>query len=215
MFLEKPALLVSLNPGAAEEKVSSLLISKNWKPTDFSFSSTDLLYIPFWLFTFDVSEEEKSKTKLLSSGFHALNAFNHELDDKVANIHLLENSDREFEPNHDYAFRALKPKVLESEARGIIALKIADKLKTSKAKVLVSGLELVYVPIWVLSVALGEENISLSVNASDGKIINGSQVPEKKKGFSELTAEALEELTNPAQWLRYSVEIVSDFTKGA
>jgi len=217
MFIEKPAFPVSIDLSEAGEKVSSLLKKKHWK--GFTFSSTNLIYVPYWFYSYDVAEETEKKTKHVSSGFKALNAFSREFDDEVAELHSLEDASRTNEVDEDSNPRVLQLKLSESEAKDLILVKTASMENTVKANVMISGLEMLFVPFWIVKVNVKTDvtekhGLALKINATTGKIINDAVLPFREKGFSELTSETLKELSNPIEWLNYSVELVSKFSKG-
>ena len=213
MFFEKPAFPVSLSQKEAQEKVSLLLKKKHWN--EFSFPSSTLFYIPYWFFSYDIFEDTEKHTKATISGHAALNAFSNKLDESVSDLAVHEGFSLENEILHDYSYRHLKARLSESEAREIIPIKIASEEQVKKQNIIISGLELLYVPIWVLDTKIDVETISFRINATTGKIMNADSLPGREKGFSELAAEAFEDLSKPEEWLSYSAEIISELSKGA
>lgn len=220
MLLEKPAFSPKLSAAEAERGVSSLLSKNHWK--EFSFKERTLFFIPYWFFSFDIYSGDAKRTTLLDSGFGSLNAFSNELDDSIAELIKEEGSERIQEIDdksmEDGATRVVSPRVSEEEAREIISLRLASGEETSKDSVIVSGLQMLFVPIWLISAKVGGKEISLRVNAASGGIENKYAVPRREKGFAELTSELLEELRTPEGWLEYSastVEMVSEAISGA
>ncbi|MCR4335319.1 MAG: hypothetical protein NUV57_02160 [archaeon] len=217
MFIEKPAFPVSVDLSEAGEKVSNLLKEKHWN--GFTFSSTNLIYVPYYFYSYDVVEETEKKTNHVFSGSKAFNAFNKEFDSAVADLILLENVSRSNEVSEEDDPRVLVSKMNESEAKEILLIKTASLENTSKKNVMISGLEMFYVPFWIAKIEV-KSNVSeahelnLRINATTGNIVNKSSVPFRDKGFSELTSEAFEELSNPSEWIKYSVELVSKVSKG-
>ena len=217
MFIEKPAFPVSVDLSEAGEKVSNLLKRRHW--IAFTFSSTILVYVPYYFYSYDIVEETEKKTNHVSSGSKAFNAFNKEFDAEVADLASLEDVSRSNEVSEEDAPRVLSPKINESEAKDIILVKTASLAGTSKKNVMISGLELFYVPFWIVkaNVKLGvdeKHELGLRINATTGNIVNEASVPFKEKGFSELTSEALDDLSKPSEWINYSVELASKLSKG-
>lgn len=212
MFLEKPSFPVSLSQGDAEEKVSALLNQKNW--TSFSFARTKLVFVPYWFFNYHISKDSEDKTELIGDGFNAMNAFENDFDQEIADIARNPDLEKTNEVNEDDEFNVLNSKTTEQEAREIILVKLADQQQVPKASILLSGLEMNYVPFWIVKIRIGEKELGLTVNASDGKLLHDELIPNREKGMSELTSEALKELSNPLEWLNYSKDIASSVAKG-
>ena len=211
MFLEKPSFPISLELGQAQEKVSILLEKKHWN--NFSFSTSTLIFVPYWFFSYDIFEEDK-KTKLVSSGSNALNAFSREFEKKVSDLEMIESVSKTNSVDENIEFRVLESKLSEQEAREIIPIKIASQENISRANLILSGLETFFVPIWIINIDLQERVISLRVNATTGEIINADSVPNREKGFSELAKETINELATPNGWFEYSVGVISSFSNG-
>ncbi|MFH1391486.1 MAG: hypothetical protein ABIH20_04210 [Candidatus Diapherotrites archaeon] len=217
MFIEKPAFPVSVDLSESGEKVSNLLKKRHW--TGFTFSSTTLIYVPYYFYSYDVVEETEKKTNHVSSGSKAFNAFNKEFDPVIADIISLEDVSRSNEVSEDDDSRVLVSKISESEAKEIILVKTASLEETSKKNVMISGLELLYVPFWIVKVEVKSginetHELSFRINATTGNIVNEDSVPFREKGFSELTSEALNDLSKPSEWIKYSVELASKLSKG-
>ncbi|PIN85076.1 MAG: hypothetical protein COV47_04025 [Candidatus Diapherotrites archaeon CG11_big_fil_rev_8_21_14_0_20_37_9] len=198
MFLSKPAFKVSVDQGVAEEKAGSLIKKRGWKGNSFSSS---LLYIPFWFFSFDVFEETDSK-KVSShkKGSNALNAFFNNFDEHTAELVFREKQEKEKSPSHSFTFEILEPKFSFDDALKVITGRIASEQKVVKDSVVISGLEMVFVPVWVLVTELNGKSIELRVNAVTGEMTNTAAIPIREKDFSELFSEAVVDLTNPASW---------------
>lgn len=212
MFLEKPSFPVSLTLGEAEGKVSAFLNQKHW--TNFSFARTKLVFVPYWFFNYHISKDSEDKTELIGDGFNAMNAFENDFDEEIADIARNPDLTKTNEVSEDDEFNVLNSKTTEHEAREIILVKLADQQQVLRDSILISGLELNYVPFWIVKVSIGEKELGLTVNASDGKLLHGDLIPNREKDMSELTSEALKELSNPLEWLNYSKDIASSVAKG-
>ena len=211
MPLEKPAFPVSVTLGDAESKVSEVLKKKHWKEYT-PFSST-LFFVPHWFFSFDVFEEKKGRTNLVSSGHGALNAFTNEVAEGIAFPDSLGMVKTELELPEDLHFKVLDSRISKAEAEKILPVRIASGEGASRENVIISGLRLVLLPTWVVTFTLDGREIGLRINATSGEGSNAGFVPMKEKGFSQLTSEALEELSDPVEWINYSREIVSSFSR--
>ncbi len=218
MFLEKPAFSPALTLEDAEKKVSSLLKKMRWK--DYTFPSRihspsathahgTIFYVPFWFFSYALFEHTGQKTKLVSRGHGCLNAFSSEFDDEMSKLVKIEAAEKSNEIDDNSAAKVLDSRISEDEARGIITLTLASESGTSKENVIVSGLQLFFVPIWLIEAQVEGAKFSLRVNAVNGHVINSSAVPRRGKNFAELTHEMLEELSAPSGWLDYSAGAAS------
>src|SRR3989344_2581417 len=152
MLLEKPAYSPKLARADAEKAVSSLLKKNRWK--GHSFSGGTLFFVPYWFFSYDIYSHEEKKTKILDSGLSSLNAFSNELDDSIAELAGDESAEKvqEVEQDGDSELRVVSARVSEDEAREIISVRLASYEETSKDHVIVSGLQLFFVPIWLINV---------------------------------------------------------------
>ena len=215
MLLEKPAFSPKLSAAEAEGRVSSLLKKNHWASYD--FSGRELYFLPYWFFSYDTYRHDK-KTSLLSSGFGALNAFSNEMDDAVASMAKDSGLEREKEIEEGSMKNAVGARLSIGEAREIISVRLASKEGASKEHVIISGLEMLFVPIWLINASVDGREISLRVNATTGDIMNKKAVPRREKGFSELTQEMLRELSTPQGWAEYSggaVDMISRAFSGA
>src|SRR3989338_1822998 len=212
MFLEKPSFPVSLSEGEAEEKVSSMLNEKQWSNP--AFSKHTLIFTPYWFFSYDIYKEDKHETKLLNSGLNALNAFENKLEPHIAELSKRPDFEKSNEINEELTINVLESKTTEDEAKEMILLRIASKEKVHRSQIILSGLELFFVPFWIIRIFLDEKEVGIVVNASTGEITNRSAVPVREKAFNELSSEALKELVNPLEWINYSVDLASSASKG-
>ena len=110
-----------------------------------------------------------------------------------------------------YPFEAQDSKLSKDELNKVITLKLASDLDVSKDNIAISALEKIYLPVWSVSVTLGEENYRTVINAVDGEIISEEEIPEKERGWLEITAETINDLKNPGAWAGYTTGIGSKF----
>ncbi len=211
MFLEKPAFPVSFTASEAEEKVSNLLRQREW-PNPI-FDSVQLVFVPYWFYHFDVREKQKSKIKLVSSGFGSMNAFSNELDDHAAKIAEREDLEKKNEVPDHFEFNMRKPKVSKEEAKELIAARLSDKMSVHVENIFLSGLEIAYIPYWVINMTIAEKPLSITVNASTKEFVNAHLVPVREKNFNELLQEVMSDLSNPAEWLNYSADVLGSVSK--
>ncbi|HLC79844.1 MAG TPA: hypothetical protein VJG83_05500 [archaeon] len=221
MFLEKPSFLPKYSLEEAEKKVSSLLKKKHWK--NFSFSSAahgpsaghshgSTFYVPYWFFSYDIYRQHEGSTEIISKGSNALNAFSNEFEEAISNLAFTEGLEKGNEIDEQNT-QVLAARVGQDEAREIIAVRLASARHTSKGNVIISGLELLFVPIILIEVNANGNHISLRVNAATGDILNKDAVPTREKDLRELSQELLRELSTPQGWIKYSREVVDDISR--
>ena len=205
--LEKPAFRVSVQSTDAQEKVSSLLLSKNWSKS--GITSTKLVFEPYYFFSFYIHETVNGKTKVVASGERAFNARTKELDKKLVAMH--ENEQRQ-DASEATGAEVLNGKISEEEAKKVLPILLASENSALKDNVNISGLQFVYVPVWHANVHLDGKTVELALNATTAEFLNPEDLPMREKTKNELVAEVLHELSDPSEWLRYASEAVSDFS---
>ncbi|MBI4210767.1 MAG: hypothetical protein HY544_04650 [Candidatus Diapherotrites archaeon] len=210
MLLEKPAFPAVIDEEGAKKKVSQLIRKMHWADHDFSRST--LFYVPYWLYSYDAYSHDAGKTKHISSGFGSLNAFSNEPDAGISGLVQDSGLRKEKEVPDNPDARVIPPRISEADAREIIAVRVASEEDSAKENVIVSGLEIAFVPIWLVEADVAGEKFSFRINAATGDMLNKHSVPRRRKGYAELTRELLDELSAPAGWWKYSVALVSSAT---
>ena len=171
--------------------------------------------MPYWICSYDAfaeSADEESKSKSVSeagSGKMGLNAVSNELDEAVASLYEGASLEETVKPDKKYPFEIQRPRIRDREAERIIPLKVAAMLGTTKDNIVISGLDMVYVPKWMAFVTVAEGTYRLEINAVTGEITNEEQVPVRERGWLELTGETLQDLKRPGAWIEYSAKMGS------
>ncbi len=219
MKLDKPALPISVQKEELLEQIREAIFEKNWREEDIGLSDFALLYVPFFVFNYEAfseSKTEESETPIVAetqNGRMALNAFDSELDEEIAALFEEEELNLEKKTPKEYAFELQKTRLKDEEARQIAQVKMAAQLSLGKGNVIISALELVYVPFWIGSATVGGQEYRLEANAVSGELVGLEELPERGKGVGELTKETIFELKDPVAWVKYSVSIVIDVAK--
>jgi len=212
MFLANSAVQVSFGLEQAEEVIKKSLHKKNWRK--FEKGEIKLALIPFYLFYYDAAFGEEGKPGgKMERGRLALNAETAELGKEIAEeIPEEEKLTKEY-PDNFYPFSARKELLSKKEAEKIALLKTASMVGTTRENIVLSGMQLVYHPRWIAFVTVDKETYELDISAVSGKIFGEEKVPEREKGFVEITKDTLNELKEPGAWLRYSKEIAGTVGK--
>ncbi|GEM_PF-6975444 len=200
----------NLDSAKAIGKATALLRSRRYKHPE--IAEPKLAYLPYWFFSFVIYETGGLKTKLIGNGFSALSAVSKEFDHDAARL-AHANYIREKEIARNSGAQIIKPRVDGDEAKEILPVLLAARRGASKENVIVSGLFLAYVPFWEISAKAHGEEFELEMNAVSGKITDAGEIPHKPKTRKDLIEEALDDLSDPAEWLRYSGELVSDVAR--
>lgn len=228
MYLDSPAFPINFPVEQAVAEIESMVKGRYWH--DFEVGELKLVYTPFWTFSYDAfteapgapasgeGEDEESIgaggraagriVSETSSGKMALNARTYELVEEVSYLYESAEGEMQNMPTSEYPYEIQRPKLVRTRvAERIIAVRLAAQLGLPKENVILSGLELVYLPQWFVWVTVAEGTFHLQINAYNGEMVNSEQVPERERGWLELTSETLEELKQPDAWIEYTREI--------
>ena len=218
MLLNKPSFPISFTLEDTVAFIEDLIKSRGW--TDFEVADIKLLYTPYWVFNYSAFQEtvrEETKSKIVSDineGRLAMNAVTGEFNEEVPELLNTYTLERIRKPEEGYQFEIIQPIIEEDKVKSLAPLKLAQKMQLGKENVVISGLTLAFVPIWTVNVFVAEGVFRLEINAVTGESSGEEEVPEREKGWLEVTQQTLEELKEPGAWLRYSGEIIGS-TSGA
>lgn len=166
---------------------------------------------PYYVFHFDSfseAEEEGSKIRNVdetTQGESALNAISNLLDEVIAESASPEMILNELSVPKDVKVNQKTPRFALDDAKIAAQIKIAAQEKVPKANVHIAGMRLVYVPFWIASIELEEDNkITLKINGVTGEFEGEeSGVPFRGKTRGELLRETLGDLRSPGGWADY------------
>ncbi len=211
MLLDKPAFSLSISDSDLAGIVKAILKEKHWR--NFKLASAKLVYVPHWIFDFDVYYETESGIETYSSQM-AMDAVTGKLNPILIEImkEIPVNKTKEIPDNAT----AEQVAINLDEAKEVSKIKIAGQLKVPKEKITTYGFQITYLPVYRTWVTLGKRIQRLDIDGISGSPINIQEVPEKERGIIEITADALEELKTPKGWVDYSKKAgkwVSDVAK--
>ena len=200
---EKQFFKVNVPLENAVSLIDSSIKSRNWD--NFSVAELKLVYTPFWFFSFDAFEQKENKEiSKHHTGKKTLNAKTNELSDFLAGFPEKDEVVIENEASKEFPSEILDANISSQEAKEVVSVRIASNLGFAKENVLVSGLELFFAPFWVTFVTVNNQNFRIQINAVTGDTSGAEQVPEREKGFLELTKETINDLKSPGAWVEYS-----------
>ena len=207
MFVGNSVFPISFTLEKVAEIVEKALLKKNWR--NFEKGDIKLVLTPFFLFYYDAVFGEKGKPNgKTRRGLLALNGETAELSKELAES-MPDEAELLKELPDEYALVIKKAIFSKKEAEKIALLKTASFLGTDRKNVVLSGFKEIYYPVWLAFATVAGETHEFEISAVTGKMLGEEKVPEREKGFVELTKETLEELKEPGAWLRYSREIVA------
>ncbi len=205
MQLDAPGFSPVLTPEIALGIVQKAVAKKHWKKYD--VSHIKLVYSPYWVFSFDVLAEGAVPT-----GKAALNAFTGELSEFVPTF-----LDRPLKKTREVGSECEveATSVQQSEVKEAAAAKVAAHAGIKKESVVVSAVSKIYVPFYRIWLDLAEETYKVDVDACLGAPFGLENIPEREKGWEEVTAETIEKMKTPKGWVELGAQAVGAAVGGA
>ncbi len=205
MFVGNPVFPISFEIEKVAGLIEATLKKKNWQ--SFDRGEVKLVLQPVYIFYYDAVFEEGGKPSGKGErGRLALNAETAELNKGLAETMPPDNKLVKELPD-DYPLIVRKPLFSAAEAEKIALLKTSALIGADRNNVVLTGFKVVYYPMWLAFVTVKEKTYELEISAVTGEIFGEEQVPEREKGFVEITKETLHELKEPGAWVKYSKEI--------
>ncbi len=216
MILNKPSFSISFSFEDCVSTIESIIKSHGW--TNFEVGDVKLVYTPYWIFSYDAFLEstEKGKEKFISdtsSSKMALNSHTGELNQDIPSLLEFNPVHNVRKPDEKYEFEVVTPLISKNEVQKIAPIKLASQLQVPKDNIVISALQELFVPVWILQIKVAEGVYRFEVNAVSGDIINEQEIPEREKSWIEVTNETLSELQSPGAWIKYSSEIFGETFK--
>lgn len=214
--LDLPCLPLKVKADEVKDLVQEELDENNWGEIEVPTPEIEL--IPYYVFSFDSYsevEEEKSKIRNVeesTQGMSSLNAVKNTLDEVIAEMSPPEVVQNGFDVPPKITAAPKNPRFSLEEAKGAAQIKIAAQEKVPRANVHISGMRLVYVPFWVYTITLDEDNeIKLRINGFSGEFEGEeSGVPYQGSTATELARETLSDLRNPEGWAEFLGNLIKD-----
>jgi len=205
MFVGNPVVPIAFQLEQVFGLVEKTLKKKNWR--SFEKGEIKLVLTPLYLFYYDaVFPEDGKASEKTERGRLSLNGETAELNKELAES-MPADSELLKELSDEYPLIVRKPIFSKQEAEKIALLKTASLVGADRKEVVLTGFKMVYYPIWLAFVTVKEKTYELEISAVTGEVFGEELVPEREKGFVEVTRETLHELQEPGAWIRYSKEI--------
>lgn len=195
MFFGNPVFPISFQIEEVASLVEEALRKKNWRK--FEAGEIKLVLTPFYLFYYDAILEGEKRARL------ALNARTAELSKEMAESMPEEEAlVRELPDSYPIIMR--KALFSRQEAEKIALLKTAAMLGVDRKNIVLTNFKMIYFPLWIAYFTVAKETYALEISAVSGEIFGEEKVPQREKGFVEVTKETLKELKRPGAWIEYS-----------
>ncbi|MBN3037348.1 MAG: hypothetical protein JW834_02790 [Candidatus Diapherotrites archaeon] len=201
MLLDAPALRLQVDTNTALGILEGILKERHWK--QFNVSSATLVYTPFWFFNFDVYEEAEGRAQTYSSQM-CMNGLTGALEPVFIEIMKEIPTVEEKEITHSIQNEIKRLVIQKDEVKSLAQIKIAGQMGVQKDIITVSGVRLVYMPLWVFWVEVGRRTKRIDMDAISGSPLNIQDVPTRERGTMEVTMDMLEDLKRPENWVDYS-----------
>ncbi len=201
MKLSYPAPALSIGLDTLSTIVADTLKKKRWHR--FKEGTVKLIYIPVYIFPYDVFIEEGGAIIMDQSGKVAINGETGQLLEHIPPV--LEEMPLEFveEPRHGYNMEVIDFNITKEEAKELAQIKLASLLKVPKGSVKIVGGRQMMWPIWRVWVEVREGTYRLDVDGVTGLVFGAEKVPERELGWYEITQQVLNELRTPRGWIKY------------
>lgn len=192
--------------------LEAILKGKNWK--DFELANLKLFYVPYWVFNYDIYQEGQTPDGALiaqeTGGAMYMNAITGKLEPILVEILKSVPVSYTKEITHDIEHEVELPVITRDEVKKEVGpVKIGGTLGIPKGSVTISGLKMVYVPIWRVWVSLKTSIQKIEIDGISGTPLNFEEVPERQKTMIEVTQETIEKLKTPQGWVDYSKKAIS------
>jgi hypothetical protein len=204
-LLENPALSLSIGMQDILGILEATLREKNWK--NFELANLKLVYEPYYIFNYDLLVEQEVQGQTFSqgtSGIMAMNAINGKLEPVLTQILEEQPVSYEKEISHDMQYELDSASITKEEVPAAGKIKLAAQFSTKRDAVSISGIRLVYWPVWRIFVTLPRKTQRLDIEAVSGYTLNSEEVPTREKGWIEVTQDTLASLKTAKGWAEMS-----------
>ncbi|MBS3062157.1 MAG: hypothetical protein J4215_06250 [Candidatus Diapherotrites archaeon] len=208
--LGKPSFPVLISAEDIIVQVTGLIEENRWK--DPVVKSPSLVFLPYWFFHFDSfieptdPETGEKSTEEGERGTAALDAISGDLDDNVPQLYDHYSDQLVVKPTQEQ-FKVERSHFREDEVQKLAQLKMAAKLGLQKDDVVISGVRMMYLPVWIASAVFEENEMDFEIDAVEGNVLSEDQVPYKGKTASEIAKETFFDLREPAKWIGYLIDL--------
>ncbi len=216
MFLGNPSLPLEFPVNEALSKVNGILTKKNWH--NFEVGNLKMVLVPYFFFHYhyyiesENKEESKKVIEKSFDGYLALNGVTLEMEKNSADL-IKKYLKKLSNEAPSMPFEEKETLLEKKECEKVIRFKSAEHFKIPKENILISSIKKVFFPLYETFIEVNKQNFEIVINATNGEVLGIGAVPEREKGFLELTKETLTELSEPKAWLTYSKGLFTETGK--
>ena len=213
MYLGNPLLPINVTALSAEDSIKKKLNQKNWH--EYEIKPIKLILVPYFLFNYHYFIEDTGDgKKTVKSTVHGILAIDgHDIEVREDLVELLKVTWKKAVAEIPRGqFDEKWCNIEKKEQIEVLQLKTAEWFEVPKQNVVVSSPKKFFVPFHKTSAVVEGKEYPLIVNAIDGTIQGIKEVPERQKGYIEITRETVSELKHPSNWIKYSREAFEEGT---
>ncbi len=213
MYLGNPLLPIKITLADAIAKLNKEINKKNWY--EFELSPLKLTLVPYFLFNYHYYIENDNEGKnVIKSTVHGILAVDgHEIKIRPDLVEILKhnwkNTMQEI-PRGEFSEKYCN--IDKNDQLEVLKLKTAQYFNVPKQNVVVSETRRLLVPFYRTNVNLNSKIYNLNINAVDGTIEGIKEIPERQKGYMEITKETFNELKDPKSWIMYSAQAIKELS---
>ena len=213
--LPKPVFPIQFTLDELKEDIQELLEDNEWEDIQVNYS---IEFIPNYFFHYEIfsesvnKETNQKKIDKTQTKKAAINANSGSIEPGLEGFpekFPVIASDQIQLPNGVHE-SSKKINLQESEIKGIANLKIASLEGVAKENVIITGIELFYVPYWIAKLELDNEKIELKANAVNGKMAGNEKISERLKTLKELVFETFDDLHDPLEWASNIIDLLKN-----
>ncbi len=211
MYLGNPLLPIKITPAEAVEKLNKEIKKKNWY--EFELTPLKLTLVPYFLFNYHYYIENDNEGKnVIKSTVHGILAVDgHDIEIRTDLIDVLKynwkNTMQEI-PRGEFSERYCN--IDKKDQNEVLQLKTAQHFNVPKENVVISEPRKLLLPEYWTTAKIAGKKYELTYNAVDASFGGMKEIPERQKGYMELTKETFNELKDPKNWLLYSAQVIEE-----
>ena len=211
MYLGNPLLPIKFTTAEAVEKLNKEIRKKNWY--DFELTPLKLTLVPYFLFNYHYYIENDNEGKnVIKSTVHGILAVDgHDILIRTDLVSLLKHNWKntlQEVPRGDFAERYCN--IDKKDQNEVLQLKTAQYFNVPKTNVVVSEPRKLLLPEYWTEAKIDGKKYDLTFNCVDGSLGGMKEIPERQKGYMEITKETFNELKDPKNWLLYSTQVIEE-----
>jgi len=203
-------LPINFTSTGAADSVKKELSKRNWR--EFELKPLRLDLVPYFLFNYHYFiEAESNGHKVVKKSIDGVLAVDgHDVKMREDLVELLKsNWKKAASGTPKGAFDEKWCNIEKKDQEEVLKMKTAEYFSVPKGNVVISSARKMFLPLYRTNISLGKKDYSLTVNAVDGAIEGIGEVPNREKGYIEITSETINDLRTPSNWGKYVNEIIT------